>query len=182
MEPDLLNNIKTLHDMYGPVLRLLLDKRMWTENKEILFAEQEATLKAKIRSILETTGTAFEEEHLTFDASHAIISIVPWDGKVDVQVGRLYYIRLTTHYIGTTVGGMAFDKHRVKAIALYESLLALSTARPFAGWIFEGLVHARLRKGGQFSINRCGSNRTETFSLADSQQVATFKNLGALPY
>lgn len=75
---------------------------------------------------------------------------------------------------------MAFDKHRVKAIALYESLLALPTARPFAGWIFEGLVHARLRKGGQFSINLCGSNRTETFSLADSQQVATFKNLGAL--
>ena len=97
--------------MYGPVLRLLLDKRMWTENKEILFAEQEATLKAKIRSILETSGTAFEEEHLTFDASHAIISIVPWDGKVDVQVGRLYYIRLLSRGVNgnNNLGGTGLD-------------------------------------------------------------------------
>ena len=182
MQPGLLSTIKTLYDMYGPFPRLLLDKTMRAENKEKSFAKLDATPTGKIRIMLEKTGTAFEEEHLTFDASHAIISIVPWDGKVDVQVGRLYYIRLTTHFIGTRVGGMAFDKHRVKAITLYESLLALPTAWPFAGWIFEGLVHARLRKGGQFSINRCGSNRTETFSLADSQQVATFKNLGALPY
>ena len=153
--------------MYGPFPRLLLDKTMRAENKEKSFAKLDATPTGKIRIMLEKTGTAFEEEHLTFDGSHTVILIVPWDEKNDVQAGELYHIRLTTHYIGTRVG-IAFNQHRVKVIALYETLLALPAARPFAGWIFEGLIHARLRRGGQFSTNCCDSNRMETFELADS--------------
>ena len=153
---------------------------MWTENKEKLFAKLEATLTGKIRIMLEKTGTAFEEERLTFDGSHTAILIVPWDEKNDVHAGELYYIRLTIHYISTRVGNIAFNQHRVKAITLYKTLLGLPAARPFAGWIFEGLIHARLRSGGQFSTNCCGSNRTETFELADSQDTATFNGLSAL--
>ena len=92
--------------------------------------------------------------------------------------GELYYVRLKTRYIGTRFGDIAFDKHRLNAIA--KTLLDLPTARPFADWIFEGLIHARLRRGGKFHINRCDSSVWETFTLADSQQAATFKNVRAL--
>ena len=180
LTPDILSTMKKLYDMYGPIPRLLLHRRMWIENMEIFFKKQDVALKGKIHSMLDKTGTVIEENHLGFEPSHTVSLIVPWDGKNDIQVGQLYYVRLITRYIGTRVGDIAFDKHRLNAIALYKTLLDLPTARPFAGWIFEGLVHARLRKGGEFIIERCDSSVWETFTLADSQQAATFKNVRAL--
>ena len=180
LKPDTLSTMKTLYDMYGPIPRLLLDRRMWIENRDQFFKKQDVALKGKIHSMLYKTGTVIEEKHLGFEASHTVSLIVPWDEENDKQVGELYYVRLKTRYIGTRFGDIAFDKHRLNAIALYKTLLHLPTARPFAGWIFEGLIHARLRRGGKFHINRCDSKVWETFTLADSQQAGTFKNVRAL--
>ncbi|KAI5801498.1 hypothetical protein DFH27DRAFT_59898 [Peziza echinospora] len=85
--------------------------------------------------------------------SHNVILIVPTnETQQDVTVSILYYTRLATPYIGGKLAELALKHYRQQGRILYQHLFNIPQARTSAGWIFESLVHARLRRGGQMEF------------------------------
>ena len=177
----MLSTVKTLFDMYGPIPRLIFPPFIFRPDKigDPVGNRPEGpedVLQQNILSLLRSVGTTFSEEDIGFNNTHTLILIIPLNSgsRVEVQVGGTYYIKFATHYIAVRVGEIAF---RNKAVALYQTLLNFPNARPFAGWIFEGLMHGRLCKGGEFKAKHCESNETEVISL---QNATRFKGLSGL--
>ena len=175
----MLSTLKTLFDMYGPIPRLIFAPVIKGGPAGNPGQGPESVLKGNILTLLRSVGTTLREQDVGFDHSHTLILIIPLNRncQVEVQVGPDYYIKFATHYIAARVGEIAFGQYSNQAMALYQTLLNFPNAWPFAGWIFEGLMHGRLYKGGEFKTKHCESNETEVISL---QKATSFKGLSGL--
>ena len=166
----MLSTLKTRFDMYGPIPRLIFD---WVVGGDLGGDRRVGRvfdLQRDILSLLGSAGTIFREQENT------LILMIPLRHQVEVQVGPSYYIKFATHYIAARVGKAAFG-YSNQAMDLYQTLLQFPNARPSAGWIFEGLMHGWLCKGGEFKTKHCESNETEVISL---QKAIIFKGLSGL--
>ena len=169
---------------YGPIARLLLEKFKPTATD----AEWEGAILAyesghdcKIVELLRSDPyVLFSERHAHSD-SHSVVLLRadPAQMKGDYCVSRHQVRTIISAHIDRKIGFLSVEGHSQQARQMYDFLLGTAFTKSSAGWIFEGRVHACLRRGGTFKI-RSLETSCDWLHLGIKTGDKTFGNLKAL--
>ena len=91
--------------------------------------------------------------------------------KGDYCASRHQVRSIITH-IDRKIGFLSVEGHSQQARQMNNFLLGTAFTKSSAGWIFEGRVHACLRRGGTFKIRSLETSRAVFYSAA-----VTFESL-----
>ena len=169
---------------YGPIPRLLLEEFKPTDTdtewEEALLA-YESGLDCKIVELLRSDPYVLFSERHAHDDSHSVVLLRadPVQMKGDYCVSRHQVRSIISAHIGRKIGFLSVEGHSQQAQQMYNFLLGTAFTKSSAGWIFEGRVHACLRRGGLFKI-RSLETSCDWLHLDIETGEKTFGNLKAL--
>ncbi|KAF8542738.1 hypothetical protein BDD12DRAFT_333106 [Trichophaea hybrida] len=119
-------------------------------------------------------------DRYTHDDSYSIVLLKadPRGMKADYHLSRIPLRSIISAYIGRKIGSLVAERYSKQAQEMYNFLLGNALTKSAAGWIFEGRVHACLRRGGGFDIRCLRTGDVPHITLKISE--ITFGNLKAL--
>jgi hypothetical protein len=179
MDQSRLGQLFELFHKYGPIPRRLFDllRQPIGDNP---MNSYEVRLSEKVVELLRrlpTSSTQFVD-----DDPHAIFTINSTLG----DSARLKYIStrkshsVATPYIGRIIGSASDDESKRGARTLYNWMLGQPQTRTSAGWVFEGRVHAALKAGGQFPLQRLsGDVSLPSIRIDSGDTFTTLDNLAS---
>ena len=155
---------------YGPIPRLLLEEfypiATDTEWEEALLA-YESGLDCKIVERLRSDPyVLFSEKHGHNDIpSVVLLRPDPAKMKGGYCVSRHQVRSIITH-IDRKIGFLSVEGHSQQARQMHNFLLGTAFTKSSAGWIFDGRVHACLRRGGIFKTRSLETSRDVLYFAA----------------
>ena len=170
---------------YGPTPRLLLERLNPARTDIDPVAEldcYETKVHEKIIQLLRTDPNVAFTERYTSDDSHCVVLLRadPERMKIGYHISRHPVRCIISAHIGRKIGMLSAEGFSQQAQQMYNFLLGTDVTRSSAGWIFEGRVHACLRRGGIFDIKCLEAGGGGPLRFGTKVNELTFSSLGAL--